>query len=338
MFPDFIGIGAQKAGTTWLHHNLQAHPEIWMPKEKELHYFDEKIKQEGGLLRRLRGDRPMDKRWRRQAKSRLRRVPKGPFGQDLGWDLRYFLGSPDDRWYASLFAPGGGKVTGEATPDYAILDKDEVAHVYEIMPHAKIIFIMRSPLERPWSAMDMRTRIRGESIEEIKDKKFYRRFDAHGSHIRTEYSRTLENWGAFYPADQFFVGFLEDVHFFPDRLLQDLYGFLGVDADFEPPGADRKVHSGKQEAIPTRFAVHLARAYHEELETLDERLGGYASFWLYCAQRLMEDPSPEERIPYPLYGSPLWDEWTEGSGPGPRERPRYASGTLASSRTARPDP
>ena len=98
MFPDFIGIGAQKAGTTWLHHNLQAHPGIWMPKEKELHYFDEKIKQEGGPLRRLRGDRPLDKRWRRQAKSRLRRVPKGPFAEDLGWDLRYFLAKPGDRW------------------------------------------------------------------------------------------------------------------------------------------------------------------------------------------------------------------------------------------------
>ena len=41
MFPDFIGIGAQKAGTTWLHRNLQAHPGIWMPKEKEIHCFDE---------------------------------------------------------------------------------------------------------------------------------------------------------------------------------------------------------------------------------------------------------------------------------------------------------
>ncbi len=334
MLPDFIGIGAQKAGTTWLHHNLQAHPGIWMPKEKELHYFDEKIKQEGGLLRRLRGDRPLDKRWRRQAKSRLRRMPKGPFAQDLGWDLRYFLGTPGDGWYASLFEPGGGKVTGEATPDYAILGKDEVAHVYEIMPDAKIIFIMRSPLERPWSAMDMRSRIRGESIEEIKDRKFYRRFDARGSRLRTVYSRTLENWGSFYPEEQIFVGFLEDVHLFPDRLLGDLYAFLGVDPDFRPPGADRRVHSGKQETIPTRFALHLARAYHKEMKTLHERLGGYASFWLYCAERLMEEPPSGEHIPYPLYASPLWDEWVGGSGPGPGERPRYGSGTLARFRAA----
>ena len=43
MYPDFIGIGAQKAGTTWLARNLQAHPEIHMPR-KEVHYFDRKIR------------------------------------------------------------------------------------------------------------------------------------------------------------------------------------------------------------------------------------------------------------------------------------------------------
>jgi hypothetical protein len=206
------------------------------------------------------------------------------------------------------------------------------------MPDAKIIFMMRNPLERPWSAMDMRTRIRGESIEEITDRKFYRRFDARGSQLRTRYLRTLDNWGAFYPADRIFVGFLEDVHFFPDRLLGDLYEFVGVDPNFRPPGADRRVHSGKQETIPTRFAVHLARSYHEELKTLHERLGGHASFWLFCAERLIEDAPPEEHVSYPLYASPLWEEWAGGAGPGPGTRPSYGSGTFASFRAARPGP
>ena len=40
MYPDFLGIGAQKAGTTWLHTNLRPHPQIWMPPIKELHYLD----------------------------------------------------------------------------------------------------------------------------------------------------------------------------------------------------------------------------------------------------------------------------------------------------------
>lgn len=39
--PDFIGIGVQKAGTTWLHALLKEHPRICMPKyRKEVHFFD----------------------------------------------------------------------------------------------------------------------------------------------------------------------------------------------------------------------------------------------------------------------------------------------------------
>lgn len=38
--PEFLGIGAQKAGTTWLHANLAAHPEVFLPEAKELHWLD----------------------------------------------------------------------------------------------------------------------------------------------------------------------------------------------------------------------------------------------------------------------------------------------------------
>ena len=321
MLPDFIGIGAQKAGTTWLHRNLQAHPQIWMPREKELHYFDEKIKQRGGLPSRLLGNRPVDRRWRRQAAARFKRLLRERSRRSLAWDLRYFFGRPSDEWYASLFEPGRGRVAGEATPDYAILDQETIAHVHGLMPDARIIFMMRNPIERPWSAMDMRLRIRGQEVHEVKDKKFYRRFDNKGSRLRTDYAQTLENWGTFYPKDRIFVGFLEDIHFFPGELLERLYAFLDVDPSFQSPGARRKIHSGQRDAIPTRFAVHLARVYHEEIARLSERFGEYASFWLFCAERLIEDPPEEGLIPYPFYESPLWEEWggshriTAQSGP-----------------------
>ena len=38
--PDFLVIGAQRAGTTWLHRVLRQHPALWLPPVKELHYFD----------------------------------------------------------------------------------------------------------------------------------------------------------------------------------------------------------------------------------------------------------------------------------------------------------
>ncbi len=38
--PDFLGIGGQKTGTTWLHANLSCHPDLFLTAQKELHYFD----------------------------------------------------------------------------------------------------------------------------------------------------------------------------------------------------------------------------------------------------------------------------------------------------------
>ena len=76
VYPDFVGIGAQMAGTTWLGHNLQLHPEIWMPGIKELHYFNERINDPKNPISRLYGKvwgkGTVNRRWRRQVRSRLR--------------------------------------------------------------------------------------------------------------------------------------------------------------------------------------------------------------------------------------------------------------------------
>lgn len=40
MVLDFLGIGAQKAGTTWIYEQLLRHPEIQFPAGKEIHFFD----------------------------------------------------------------------------------------------------------------------------------------------------------------------------------------------------------------------------------------------------------------------------------------------------------
>jgi hypothetical protein len=37
---DFLGIGAQKAATTWMYEHLQRHPEIRFPGGKEVHFWD----------------------------------------------------------------------------------------------------------------------------------------------------------------------------------------------------------------------------------------------------------------------------------------------------------
>ncbi len=330
MYPDFIGIGAQKAGTTWLHRNLQAHPEVWMPPIKELHYFDEKAGLEGGFVTRLRGDRPADTRWRRQIRTRFRRPLEGLSSRDLSWDLRYFFGTPGDGWYASLFEPGAGRVTGEVTPDYAILGKEAVARVHGLMPDAKIVFMMRNPVERPWSVMNMGFRIRGKSMEDTTVKNVRRQVKNRRVRRMTDYLRTLEIWGAFYRENQIFVGFLEDVHFFPEETLRGLYRFLEVDPSPARGAIRERIHPGSVSTMPFKLAIHLARSYREDTRLLEERFGGYASFWRFCADRLAERPPAKgnkKQIKYPLWESKLWGAWEGSRNISPQ------SGPLSSLRT-----
>lgn len=39
MLPDFLCIGVYRAGTTWLQEVLSAHPDIFVPREKEIMFF-----------------------------------------------------------------------------------------------------------------------------------------------------------------------------------------------------------------------------------------------------------------------------------------------------------
>ena len=264
MYPDFLVVGAQKAGTTWLHRNLLEHPEVWMP-EHEVHYFDRKIRDE----------------------------------------------SFDDAWYASLFEPAeAGKTVGEVTPAYSVIDRETVGRAHALMPEAKIVFLMRNPVERAWSHAVMRIVKKEGGVENVPVETIIKRFDREKSQLRTNYLRTLENWGAYYPPERVFVGFLEDIHFHAEGFLTRLCEFLGVDASFRPPKMNKRINARSTDEMPIEVASHLARVYGDSIRSLDERFGGYASFWRFCAERLAEDSRAESLITYPLWDSPLREEWT----------------------------
>src|SRR5215210_3954845 len=338
MYPDFIGIGAQKAGTTWLYHNLRNHPGIWIPR-KEVHYFDQKIKETSSFSLRSKvfGKGEADKKWRTQVKHWTGVHLKNRSLPGLLWVYKFYMRAPGDDWYASIFEPRKGRIAGEITPNYSILDRAMISHVHELMPEAKIILMTRNPIERAWSQAVMYfDKIEKQPVETVSVKQF-RKFRKNQSSLLTDYQRTLENWGSFFPEEQIFVGFLEDIHFYPNRLLKRLYSFLKVETGGDYKVIKRKIHSRDVETMPTRAAAHLAGIYLEDARGLEERFGGYTSFWRYSAERLVEDPPKEEKIPYPLYNSSLWEEWAgelgEGPGPGTPEG-EARSGRLSSMRAA----
>ena len=59
--PAFLGIGMQKAGTSWLHHQLSGHPDLWLPAHKELHFFDGLLNPEWDKRRRNAGTAAIQK-------------------------------------------------------------------------------------------------------------------------------------------------------------------------------------------------------------------------------------------------------------------------------------
>ena len=46
---NFLVIGAQKAGTTWLDDMLRQHPDVFTPPQKELHFFSKLSNFDKGL-------------------------------------------------------------------------------------------------------------------------------------------------------------------------------------------------------------------------------------------------------------------------------------------------
>lgn len=107
--PDFLIVGAQKAGTTSLHRYLSLHPNIRGTTQKEIHYFD---------------------KWKRLEK--------------------------DDYWYEMHFKSlnYAKKMYFETTPCYAY-HHFVPKLLFDYKPTLKIIFVLREPIDRAYSAWKM---------------------------------------------------------------------------------------------------------------------------------------------------------------------------------------
>lgn len=299
-----------------------------MPREKELHYFDERSSGQN-LRDKLFGDRPADQRWRRQLVRQLRSLRQDHALGGVWWGVRYFLAMPSDRWYLSLFAPGRGRISGEITPAYSMLDSATVARVRRLLPDTRIIFLMRNPVERAWSHALMEVGRRGGRIDRRSDD-LLRHFESEGSRLRTDYVRTLDIWSSHYPPGRVFVGFLEDVHFHPDQLLRGICLFLTLEEPASWPYLGQRVYSTSRATIPRELATRLAEIHGELVEELDRRFGGYAAWWRYAAGRLAEGDGLDDEVRFPLYESSLWSDWAR-EYPGRVEdggTPAFQSGTL----------
>jgi hypothetical protein len=208
----------------------------------------------------------------------------------LRWDLSYFFGRRTDAWYLGLFPRHSGTVSGEITPAYSILDEAAVGHVHSLLPDVKLIFLMRDPIDRSWSQIRMDLARMGRKIRDLSLEEMFTLARSDTVALRSDYHRTLRNWGRHYPANRFFIRFLEDVRDEPQRLLHDLFGFLAVDPS-KHSAADllgRRAHaSSEDQEIPLELARELARFHLGTIRELESRFGGHAVAWRERAERLI---------------------------------------------------
>ena len=288
--PHFLGIGAQKAASTWLYGCLRAHPRLWLPPIKELHYFTHRVEDvHSGIGARLRGKDWVNRRLRRMVKPRLLADLRALDPALLRWDLRFFLGRRSDGWYESLFHAGSSRVTGEITPEYALLSADEVGRVRDAFPNLKILFLMRDPIDRGWSQVRMLARLRGLSLLSEEAALALARDPAVLG--RSDYRATLEAWGRHFPPERIFTGFLEEVRSDPRALLSRIFDFLGVPTDDSVLSRDlyRVVHEGAPRPMPAVVERELARTCIEDLRVLEERFGHPVSAWRERAERALHE-------------------------------------------------
>lgn len=236
--PHFVGIGATRAGTSWVAAHLAAHPDIRMGR-KEIHFFDRKLRAPAASG---------------SARDRLDQV-------------RYLV--------RFARAGGGGRLRGEITPAYAILEPEVIGRVAEWMPDAKLIFMMRDPIERAWSqARNGFPRWRGRRLDDVGRDELTAYLDSDPVRRRSDYAACLRTWLAHFPRDRFFFGFLDEIREQPGDFLRELFGFLEVNfARPDPAGLATPVNASAPVTMPDWVRDHLERTYAFDPEEVSELIG-----------------------------------------------------------------
>lgn len=270
-YPDFLGIGAQKAGTTWLDSNLRRHPKLWLPPMKELQFFSH--------LHVAAARRWTGRQRHERGTQLLRRYVQNVPPQD--WDYRYIArlgdlvaGPITDAWYGRMFALARpAQMCGEITPDYCTLPEAGIEHVLRLSPEVRIIFSLRDPIERSWSHIRMTARGRGVSDVE-KLEHFARQAD---QLQRANYPAIIARWRKFVPEERFLVIFMDDIVSQPTAVLQKVCAFLGVPyRDKAFAKAANPVHVGEAQEIPAPVLSALKerlKPVYDEVTALYPEIG-----------------------------------------------------------------
>ena len=304
MYASFLGIGAQRAATTWLHHSLRRHPDLWLPPAKELHYFDW-MAAGPSLVDRLTSENRLAILWRQRVRGELRSALRRADLARIRREMSYELLPASDSRYLGMFHSAGRRVAGEITPAYSLLSDSEVKRVAALLPDARVIIMLRNPIGRAWSQVQLDMGGRPPSLDFAMDH-----VGSTDSLERGNYPAIVDRWLDHFPRNRVFIGFHDEARTRPAELVRAVVEFLGADPERMVSPLPGPINASGVTTIPTALAVDLARRYAAVLEEMSLRLGGLAEAWRNAAERLLEAPPQSADLPLPLAddldpGSPL---------------------------------
>ena len=205
--PNFLIIGAPKAGTTALYHYLSEHPQIYMSPVKEPKFFA------------FEGEQ-------------INFCGPGDLKKDYVTDIEA---------YKTLFSKVSQEIAiGEASPGY-LHSAQAPERIHHYIPDAKLIVIIRDPVERAYSHFLSLVR---QDLEPLTD--FTQAMETEEERIRNNWSpRWLYKQRGFYYAQlkryfdlfdrsQIRVYIHKDFKTNSVGVLQDIFQFLDVDDTFVP--------------------------------------------------------------------------------------------------------
>ncbi len=258
--PDFICIGAQKAGTTWLYRQLYSHPDFWMPPIKELEYFTK-------FSRTKAAPRPRDD----CDVYFLEKIKKLSAQQYI-----------DMHGYGELFESKGKFLSGDISPTYSMLNDEIVQQIIEYFPTVKVIFLARDPVERAWSQLSMGVRLgRIAPFDETDSEEVIRNLMNPGVFALSFPSKVVARWRRYVAPDFFRIYFFDDLEKNPTELRGSILEFLGSDPgkDGGQVKPDSNADANTKLRLSEKVRSRVAQFFKKELKACAEEFGGPARQW-----------------------------------------------------------
>ncbi|MGA8258415.1 MAG: sulfotransferase [Nocardioides sp.] len=260
-----LGLGAQKAGTTWLSHFLNSSPQFDRGYRKEYHVFDTLDLPEHG--RRMR---------RRNLRLAREALDAAEAGEPADADVVHRMAMTLDPayyfdYFAGLLRRPGIDATGDLTPNYALLSAERVASIRAGFAERGVrtvaVFLMRDPVERVWSHVRMRHDREPSrfAARDLTDELREHHAEPNYADV-TRYEATLDTIEAVFAPDEVYVGLYE--HLFndagPARAICDLVGIAAPEPELDRRSNAASRPSTDLDADTARVvAEHFAATYRE---------------------------------------------------------------------------